>query len=378
MRILFVTSGLGVGGAERALEQLLPALAAQGCELAVVSLREPQEVGERLRALGIRVHELGMRPSRPSLAGLWRLWRIVRAFRPDLIQGWMYHGNLAAQVARLAAPGARVLLSIHQTLARPELESRTTRAVIRLDALLSWLAARVLYVAEAARRDHEAAGYARRGVVLPNAVDTERFRPDPAARDALRQALGIAPETFLVTLVGRFHPAKNHAGFLRAAVIVAGERGGVSFLLVGQGVDAANPELAPLLQDPRLSGRVHALGPREDVPQLFAASDLYVLASIQEALPNVVMEGMSCGLPGVVSEVGDAVRMCGDTAWSVMPGDEEALADAILAALREAPEARTQRGRAARQRVLDHFAVGAVAARYLALYREVAGKALRI
>lgn len=377
MRILFVTTGLGVGGAERALEQLLPALARDGSTIAVVSLREPQAVGKRLRALGVEVHELGMRPSRPTPGGLLRLWRVVRGFRPDLIQGWMYHGNLAAQLARFAAPGAGVVLSIHQTLARPELESAATRAVIRLDALLSRFARRVLYVAEAARRDHEAAGYARRAAVLPNAVDTDRFRPDPAAREALRQALGIGPERFLVTLIGRFHPAKNHAGFLRAAAVVAGEREGVSFLLAGQGVDASNPELAPLLDDPRLHGRIHALGAREDVPQLFAASDLYVLASIQEALPNVVMEGMSCGLPGVVSDVGDAVRMSGDTGWNVPPGDEDGLADAILAALDETPEARAQRGRAARRRVLDHFAIGAVAGRYAALYREVAG-ALRI
>ncbi|PAS99209.1 MAG: hypothetical protein BSR46_09425 [Candidatus Dactylopiibacterium carminicum] len=367
-RVLFVSTGLGVGGAERALEQLLPRLAAQGLSVAVVSLREPQPVGARLRALGIAVHELGMAPSQPSPAGLWRLWRVVRDFRPDLIQGWMYHGNVAAHLARLATPRARVLPGIHQTLARLELESLATRAVIRLDAWFSSLAARVLYVAETARIDHEAAGYARRGVVLPNGVDAARFRPDAEARQQLRATLGIDGSVFLVALVGRFHPAKNHAGFLRAAAIVAGEAGKVHFLLAGSGISADNPELAPLLQDERLRGRLHVLGPREDVPRLFAASDLFVLSSIQEALPNVVMEAMSCGLPGVVTDVGDAARMIGDSGWCVAPGDDEALADAILLAYGEDAAAFAARGRAARGRVLAQFDADAVAARYVALY----------
>ncbi|MEN3111355.1 glycosyltransferase [Uliginosibacterium paludis] len=372
MRILYVTTGLGVGGAERALERLLPALAARGFTLAVVSLREPQPVGARLRELGIEVHELGMRPSRPSLAGLIRLWRVVRRFRPDVLQGWMYHGNLAAQLARLAAPRAKVLLSIHQTLARLELESLATRTVIRLDAWLSRFAASVLYVAQAAVAQHEAAGYARRALVLPNPLDTGVFRPDAQARAAVRQALGIGEAQFVMTLLGRFHPAKNHEGFLRAAACVAAERPEVVFLMAGLEVESANPTLAPLLAAPALQGRVRALGPRDDVPQLLAASDLLVLSSIQEALPNVVMEAMSCAVPCVVTDVGDAARMIGDTGWLVAPGDEAALAEAMVLALDEPATSLAQRAAAARNRAVTHFGLDAVTARHAALYRSLA------
>ena len=370
-RILFVTTGLGVGGAERALERLLPGLQAQGLKVAVVSLREPQQVGQDLRALGIEVFELGMAPSRPSISGLWRLWRVVSGFKPDVIQGWMYHGNLAAHLARLAAPHAQLVLGIHQTLARLELESRATRMVIRLDAWLSRFAAKVLYVAQAAVADHERAGYAPRAVVLPNAVDRERFRPDPAARGATRAMLGLQEGDLLVGMIGRFHPAKNHLAYLRAAAKVAEALPAARFLLAGLEVRLENPALAPLLAAPALQDKVFALGPRADVPALLAGCDLYVLSSIQEALPNVVMEAMACGVPCVVTDVGDAALMVGDTGWVSSSAEAAALTETMLFALSEGRSALAERGRAARDRAERLFAADAVAARYAQLYKTL-------
>lgn len=370
-RVLFVSTGLGVGGAERALEHLLPALLRQGLVVAVVSLREPQPVGVRLRALGIAVHELGMAPSRPSLLGLWRLWRVVRAFRPDVLQGWMYHGDLAAQLARLAAPQARVVLGVHQTLARLDLESPATRAVIRLDAALSRFAARVLYVAQAAVAQHEAAGFAPRSCVLPNAIDTQRFKPDAVARAALREALGVGVQTRLVGMVGRWHPSKNHAGFLRAAAQLARAQPQLHFVLAGLQVTPDNPALQAWLADPALQGKVSLLGPRDDVPHIMAALDVYVLSSVQEALPTVVAEAMSCGVPCVVTDVGDAAWMVGDTGWVLPPSEDRLLASVLEQALCEAPAALRARGDAAKIRAHSGFSADAVAARYAQMYRSV-------
>jgi glycosyltransferase involved in cell wall biosynthesis len=371
LRVLFVTSGLGVGGAERALESLLPGLQTQGIECAVVSLREPQAVGESLRALGVQVFELGMRPSRPSLAGLWRLWQIVRAFRPDVLQGWMYHGDLAAHLARLAAPRARVVLGIHQTLARLELESRATRLVIRADAWLSRFARRALYVAQAAQVQHEAAGFCAPAIVLPNGLDTGRFTPDVGKREAFRAALKISADELLVGMVGRLHPAKNHAGFLRAAALVAERMPQARFVAIGAGVTMDNPQLAELASAPALRGRVFLLGQREDVPDCLPGFDLSVLCSIQEALPNVVGEAMSSGLPCIVTNVGDAAWMIGDTGWVVPPAQDEALADAICKALAEGREAQRERGRLARQRAEQELSRTRVVERYAAFYRSL-------
>ncbi len=171
--------------------------------------------------------------------------------------------------------------------------------------------------------------------------------------------------------VSRGNVNPRSRGFLRAAECVASVFPEARFLCVGQDVVAENPALKPLLEAPGLRGRVFMLGPRDDVPALLAGCDLSVLSSIQEALPNVVAEAMSCGLPCVVTRVGDAAQMIGDTGWSVEPGDDELLAHAIEQALAEGLPALRLRGEAARQRAVQLFAVEAVSERYAQLYREL-------
>jgi glycosyltransferase involved in cell wall biosynthesis len=372
MRVLFISSGLGVGGAETALERLIPHLQAKRVVCDVASLRESGEIGMRMLATGISVHALGMRPPKPSLKGLWRLFRLVRHFKPDVIQGWMYHGNIAAQVARLAAPRAVVLGAIHQTLGRPELDPWTTRAVIRLDALLSHLANRTIYVARSAAEQHVAHGYSKRAaMVLPNGFDTGRFAPDTQVRQTMRAQLGFTDAMFVIGTVGRFHPVKDHAGFLRAAIAVAQEFSHVRFLMAGAGLGADNAELAPLLAHPALQGKVLMLGARDDIPSLMQALDVFVLSSLSEGLPNVVAEAMSCAVPCVVTQVGDAPWMVGGTGWIVAPNDQVRLAAGMVEAITAGAGQLAARGRAARARVERELSIGGVASRYLALYNEL-------
>ncbi len=371
-RVLFLVTGLGVGGAETALERLIPQLQAQGLVCAVASLRELGPLGERMRAAGIAVHALGMRPPRPSLAGLWRLRRLVRSFRPDILQGWMYHGNIAAHCAHLFAPQAQVLGAIHQSLGRPELDPWSTRAIIGLDALLSPRAASMIFVARSAVPQHIARGYCASNTrVLPNGFDLQRFVPDRAARETTRAQLGIGADEFLIGSVGRFHPVKDQAGFLRAAVSVAERFEQARFVMIGAGLDADNAELAPLASAPALQGRVQLLGARSDVASLMASFDLLVLSSLAEGLPNVVAEAMSCGVPCVVTDVGDAAWMVGDTGWVVAPGDAARLAAGIIEAINTPAEALQQRGRAARERVAAELSIEGVAAVYGQLYTQL-------
>jgi len=303
---------------------------------------------------------------------LWRLFRLVRHFKPDVIQGWMYHGNIAAQVARLAAPRAAVLGAIHQTLARPELDPWTTRAVIRLDAVLSHLASRTIYVAHSAAEQHVARGYSQRAaMVIPNGFDTKRFAPDGAVRQRMRAELGFKEDEFVIGTVGRFHPVKDHAGFLRAAIEVAQRFAQVRFLLAGAGLEAGNAELAPLLAHPALQGRVSMLGARNDVPNLMQALDLFVLSSLSEGLPNVVAEAMSCAVPCVVTQVGDAPWMVADTGWVVAPNDPVRLAAGMIEAITAGAAQLAVRGEAARARVASELAIGGVARRYLDLYNKL-------
>jgi len=340
----------------------------------VVSLIDRGTLGERIEALGVPVYTVGMAPGCPTPAALWRLIRLVRRLQPDLIQGWMYHGNVAALVAGGFAPGrVPVLWNIRHTPYDLKAEKRMTAALIRLGARLSKRPVRIIYNAQVSARQHELLGYtADRRRVIPNGFDCGRFKPSETARLKLRRLLDLEGETLLVGLIARWHPMKDHANFIGAAERLAARRPDVHFVLAGRGVDGSNFALRKLVQEAGLVRQVHLLGERSDMPEITAGLDIASSSSSWgEGFPNVVGEAMACGVPCVVTDVGDSAWVVGDTGMVVPPRDADALAGAWAALIELGPEGRARLGQAARQRVITEFSIDQIAKQYEALYLEV-------
>ena len=373
--VLHVINDLSIGGAEMMLYKLLSGADTGRFRHAVVSLGRPSKLDERVEALGVPVQHIGMRPAKPPTpTQLWRLASVVRRPAPDLIHGWMYHGCLAAGLARAtAARRAPTVWSVHSCNDDLTLEKRMTAAIIRLCGRLSRSPARIVYVSEESRRRHEAMGYrAGRAVVIPNGFDMTHFAPSSEARAAVRAELGVSEDHLLIGLIGRFHPMKDHINFLRAAALLSEDYPAARFLLVGREVDDYNPTLRGLIAECGLEGRAHLLGERADVHRLIAASDICSLSSSYgESFPLVVGEAMACGVPCVVTDVGDAGVLVGETGLVVPPQDSAALAEAWRELIRLGPPGRIRLGEAARERIRENFLLASVIARYEALYREV-------
>lgn len=372
IRVLFIVTGLGTGGAEKQLARLAPRLIDGGFAVSVIALRGGP-VADELRGLGVPVTILGVSGFATAGRALGRLLRLTHSFDPDVIQGWMYHGNLAAALAhRLCARRARLYWGIRQSLYDISREKPLTRFLIRLGAKMSKGAKGIFYNSEVARVQHEAVGYAAaRAQVIDNGFDTAIFRPDAEAHRAVRQELGVGMDTPLIGLIARFHAMKGHAVFLNAAARLARETGRVHFLLAGTGVDRDNPELCAWLRSPELAGRLHLLGERHDIPRLTAALDVASSSSSWgEAFPNALGEAMSCGVPCVATDVGDARRILGEAGIVVPAGDAEALARAWGRILALSREARRQMGLAGRRRVEKCFSLERVAAQYAEVYRR--------
>jgi glycosyltransferase involved in cell wall biosynthesis len=207
--------------------------------------------------------------------------------------------------------------------------------------------------------------------VVPNGFDTEEYRPDEEKKRAIRNEIG-QPDSLLVGLVARFHPQKDHETFFRAATRVKDRVEDVHFVLCGDGVTADNDKLMSWINDNDLQDSVSLLGRRDDVPAVMAALDLFVLSSATgEAFPNVVGEAMSCGVPCVVTKVGDSAEIVDDTGIAVPPEDAGQLADACEQILRLPDQDRRGLGAEARKRVQDQYSLRAIADRYLQVYREV-------
>jgi glycosyltransferase involved in cell wall biosynthesis len=374
IRVCHVITGLNTGGAEMMLYKLMSAIDRATFECDVVSLLDAGPVAERIRALGVPVRSLGMRRGAPSPHGLVRLARWMRQDPPDVVQTWLYHADLVGGLASRLAGGAPVAWNIRQSTLDPRGNKRSTIWTGRVCAWLSrWLPTRIVCCSEASARLHTALGYAsERMIVIPNGFDLAAFRPDPAARRAVRAELGVPDQAPLVGLVARFDPHKDHRVFAAAAGRLAVRRPDVHFVLCGDGIVDENARLVGWLRAAGVRERCHLLGRRDDTPRLNAALDLAASSSYGEGFPNVLGEAMACGVPCVATDVGDSALIDGDTGRVVPPRDPDALADAWEALLALEPSARAALGLAARQRVEAQFSLPTVVRRYETLYEELA------
>jgi glycosyltransferase involved in cell wall biosynthesis len=341
----------------------------------VVSLMSRGPIGERIQALRVPLITLGLLDHRvPNPWSLVRLAGLLRKNRPDVVQTWMYYGDLCGGLAARCAAGLPVIWNIRHSTYDPRIDKLRTRLTAKACAALSrFVPRRIVVNSEAGRQVHADVGYAaERMLVIPNCFDLERFQPSPAARHAIRQELRLDASSRLVGLVGRFHPMKGHEAFIRAMRGVSAEFPDAHFVLCGRDITWENAQLAAWIDAQGLRGRFHLLGERDDVPRILAACDLAVSASTTEGFANVIGEAMACEVPCVATDVGDAARILQGSGLVVPPGDADALTLGCARLLRMPPDQRRELGRAGRRLVSENYSVASVTARYVELWREVA------
>jgi glycosyltransferase involved in cell wall biosynthesis len=365
-RVVHIITGLSRGGAESVLFRLVCSTTA-AWDTVVISLADEGFYGERLRSLGYTVHCCRMNAAGQAVPGFARLLRFLRHSRPDVVQTWMYHADLLGGVAARVLGCGPVVWGIRNL--------RFYRGTVSWSARLAqWLCARlskavpvaIVSCSAQAASEHRRRGYAaEKIVVIPNGYDCEQLRIDKPAGQQLRAAWGILPSQFLIGMVARWDPLKDHANLLAALQLLMREHEQVRCVLVGPGMVAGNQAVSELLQKHALCSKVVLAGPRDDITAVMNALDLHVLCSLSEAFPNVVAEAMACGTPDVVTDVGEAALIIGDTGWCVPPGDPAALHQAMRTALRRLSggDAETL-GTQCRQRIVQNFSQQSMVAAY--------------
>jgi len=289
---------------------------------------------DRLEAVGVVVHALEMPRGRITAKGVLRLYSLLRTVRPAIVQTWMYHADLIGGVLARLAGVKGVVWSIRGPLNAQE-TSTSTRLTARSCAVLSrYVPKRIVSCSVHAARVHQALGYeAGKFAIIPNGYPLDQLLPMPAKRRALRAEMGVSDHLPLLGMVARFDPYKDHSNLFHALALLKRRNVAFSCLLVGAGMDEANPFLNEMVQHAGVGDNVRLLGPRRDIPEVMNALDIHVLSSIDEAFPNVLAEAMACGTPCVTTDVGDANMIMGETGWSVPPGNPAALADALELAI---------------------------------------------
>ncbi len=364
MKIFHIISGLGPGGAEHMLCRLAGAMT--DARHLVYSVSGNGVMSEPLRAAGATILNDDQRGTARNLASLRR--HMARQ-APDIVQGWMYHGNAVSIPSLLMSPKSKLFWNIRQSLTDMKHVKASTRFIIRSQALLSRVPSGIIYNAMSAALDHEKIGFSeKRRVIIPNGFDCNKFKPDDAARTKIRAELGLDHDRTVIGLVARHDSWKNHEGFFRMAANLLERYPDLAFVLAGHGIEWSNPALSSLIQGERLRQSVHLLGDRRDVAAVNAALDIACNVSHGEGFPNAVGEAMACGIPCIVTPVGASPDLVDDDQLIARSTKDHDLIETMDRLLLAPPGERRAIGAVGRSRILKHFSIDAVARRYLDLY----------
>lgn len=341
-KILWITTGLGSGGAEMMLAQLVSGLPRFQHHVASLT------AGGKHAASLPNVHSLGMSAGKPTLSALWKLHRLIRREKPDVLMGWMYHGCLVATLAKcMRFKQAPLIWNIRQSLYDLKLEKRGSALVIRALAWLSWLPVRITYNSQLSSRQHEAAGYSKsKTQLIANGFDLAKWQPR-------------IPTRGMIGRFGRNAPMKDYLTFIEAAKIIHAKHPEARFIIVGAETDKL--DVPPFIQ---------VLGERHDLPELTASLNIAVSSSaFGEGFPNVVGEAMACAVPVVATDIGDTRWVMGETGRIVPPRDPQALAAACCEIL----DSSITQDFAPRERIERHFSLTSVLEQFESLLTSRTG-----
>jgi glycosyltransferase involved in cell wall biosynthesis len=363
VRIVYLLTTLGMGGAERQVLALAQRMAARGHTVQLLVLR-PRLAEEW--PTGLDVHSLNMRKRPLSLiAGLLRGRRLLKRFQPDLIHSHTFPGNMVARLLKLFSPRAVLISTIHNVYeggwARM-LAYRLSDPLSRLTTAVSTAAAQRYIRLRAVPRS--------KCRVIVNGIDLTEFAPDAKQRIAMRAAMG-AGENFIWLTAGRITEAKDYPNLLRAFAIASRSFASAQLWIAGEGAEAEFTTMRHLAEELKLGEPVRWLGLRRDLPALLDAADGFVLGSAWEGMPLAVGEAMAMAKPIAATDVGGVRELIGDTGSVVPAKNPELLAAAMLALMKSTTEVRQSIGEAARERVATHFSIEAKANEWETLYESL-------
>ena len=297
-------------------------------------------------------------------------WRTLRVSSPDVVLSYLAGPNLLALLGRCVRPRPLVVWGIRSTTLRGADETRLGQVVARVEPWLSRLADRAISNSEAGRIDAVDRGLRLPIQVVPNGIDTDRWRPEPRRRAPARAELGVLDERSVVLWVGRVHPMKDLPTLLRAmaSIVSAGPGDRPLLVVAGDGERAYVRSVQELAGTLRLAVDVRWLGDMDDLGGVYAAADVLVSSSAYgEGFSNVIGEAMACGLPCIGTDVGDTARLLGDATRVVPPGDHTALAESVTQFFALSDLERAAIGRDTRHRIVEDFSVNRLGERLEAM-----------
>ncbi len=371
MKITHIITGLDNDGAEAVLYHVIKNTVEE-MDHSVVSLRDAGFFGQKLTDLGVEVFTLNMSKNFNDLLSSTKILGILNRQKPDIVQTWLYHANLAGGAIAAITGLKKIIWGIHHCSLQHD--KLTTRLIAKMCGFLSaTIPSAVVFCSKEAALVHNNMGYSKSKThVIQNGYDLSRFKPDLNARRELRNAWNIEDGETLIGMVGRWHPCKDHGNLLSALSLLKAEGANFRCVLVGPEISHDNEELVGLCKQHGLVREIILTGPRTDIPEVMNAVDVHVLSSLSEAFPNVIAEAMASGTPCAATDVGDTREIIGNAKWIAPPENPKLLAEAIAAVIKTVKDkGRDQVGFQCRRRIVQNFSLERMVASYKSLWKGV-------
>lgn len=373
--IFFVIRALNMGGSESQLVLTCRELKRRNVGVKVVCFYHGGSLIPKVLQENIEISTVGKKGRWDVASFVNKMLTLMRDDRPILAYGYLGLANILCGLFKILRPEMRVIWGVRASrmdLTYYDWIRRMEKALMRS---LAFLPDRIIVNSKAGFSELLRQGYpASKLRLIHNGIDTRGFQPLRQEGRELRAKWGCNKGgQILVGMVARLDPIKDQETFLRAASILLQRENNVRFVCVGPDWGGRSNSLRGMAESLGLTRHLFWEGERNDVASVYNALDVLTLCSISEGFPNVVAEAMACGVPCVVTDVGDCAYIVGDTGRVVPPRDPVALARAWEEML---SLDLGEMGRRARERIVKHFSLDRMVDETIKVFEEVLGRPL--
>ncbi|WP_272694361.1 glycosyltransferase [Providencia sp. PROV036] len=367
-KILHIITSLNDGGAEGVLYRLCTY--DKDNTHVVISLVDGGKYKTLLEEKNITVYCLNMPRGKIKLKGLVGCFKYLKKEKPDVVQTWMYHADcIGGIIARLSGAKNIYWNVRNSTLLKGKSKSSTILVAKFCSFLSKFLPKKIIYCAHDAKVIHENLGYSKKiGIVIENGYDLSKYTENETFKSKFRKSIGLINEYFILGMIGRYDPQKDHKNLIRSLALVKKNISNVKLILTGKDLTNDNFLLKKDILESNCENDIILLGQQSDIPYVMNGLDLHILSSsFGEAFPNVLAEAMACKIPCVTTNIGDAAMIVGKTGWVVQPQNPDAIAAVIIKAIKEqqnSPEMWKLRRQAARQQIVDNYSIEKMIMKY--------------
>lgn len=358
MKILFVITGLGVGGAEAVVTNLADELSNRGHQVCIAYL-----AGEAIivpKNSSVSLVSLKLKGFFSLFSVFIRLRQLIISYRPDVVHSHMLHANLVSRIARLTVKIPRLICTAHSNFEGGAIRMLAYRLTDSLGDVFTNVSQHAVLAFEklhAVPKD--------KMIAVLNGIDSQKFYPDAERRQIYRNKMGFGEKKILIA-VGRLFESKDYPNLINAFSVIKEKDANTKLIVVGDG--PLRETLHDMVVKLGLAGHVEFLGVRHDIPDLLRAADVFVLSSAWEGFALVVGEAMATERVVVATDCGGVREVLGDAGFLVPTSDVLALSQGMQRALSLDHTQATMLGVAARKRIIQNNSIHSTIDRWLDIY----------